>query len=63
MLCVITTLMETCIVHAGNITDTRPQPEPPRKLWAPGQKETWPPPPILQIMILKLSSPRYVIRK
>ena len=31
--------------------------------WAPGQKETWPPPPILQIMILKLSPPRCVISK
>ena len=30
---------------------------------APGQKETWPPPPIIQIMILKLSSPRCVISK
>jgi hypothetical protein len=31
--------------------------------WAPGQKETWPSPPILQIMILKLSPPRCVISK
>jgi hypothetical protein len=31
--------------------------------WVPGQKETWPPPPILQIMILKLSPPRYIISK
>ena len=31
--------------------------------WAPGQKETWRPPPILQIMILKLSPPRCVISK
>ena len=31
--------------------------------WAPGQKETWPPPQILQIMILKLSPPRCVISK
>jgi hypothetical protein len=30
-------------------------------VWAPGQKE--PPPPILQIMILKLSPPRCVISK
>ena len=29
--------------------------------WAPEQKEAWPPPPILQIMILKLSPPRCVI--
>jgi hypothetical protein len=31
--------------------------------WAPGQKETCPPPPILQIMILKLSPPRCAISK
>ena len=32
--------------------------------WALGQKETFPPPPpILQIMILKLSPPRCVISK
>ena len=31
--------------------------------WAPEQKETCPPPPILQIMILKLSPPRWVISK
>ena len=31
--------------------------------WAPVQKETWPPPPILQIMILKLSQLRCVISK
>jgi hypothetical protein len=34
-----------------------------RNFWAPGQKETWHPPPILQIMILKLSPPRCVISK
>jgi hypothetical protein len=32
-------------------------------IWAPGQEETWPPPPILQIMILKLSPPWCVISK
>jgi hypothetical protein len=32
-------------------------------LWAPGQKETCPPSPILQIMILELSPPRCVISK
>ena len=31
--------------------------------WTPGQKETWPPLPILQIMILKLRLPRCVISK
>ena len=31
--------------------------------WTPGQKETWPPPPILQIMILKLIPPRCVITR
>ena len=31
--------------------------------WAPGQKETWPSPPILQIMILELNPPRCVISK
>jgi len=31
--------------------------------WTLGQKETCPPPPILQIMILKLSPPRCVISK
>ena len=34
---------------------------PPRELLGPRAKESWPPPPILQIMILKLSSPRRVI--
>ena len=29
--------------------------------WTPGQRKTWPPPPILQIMILKLTPPRCVI--
>ena len=33
------------------------------KFWAPVQKETWPPPPILQILILKLSPPLCVISK
>jgi hypothetical protein len=32
-------------------------------VWVQGQKEACPPPPILQIMILKLSPPRYVIGK
>jgi hypothetical protein len=32
-------------------------------LWAPGQKETWPPPSIIKIMILKLSPPWCVISK
>ena len=32
-------------------------------IWAPVQKKLAPPPPILQIMILKLSLPRCVISK
>ena len=31
--------------------------------WAPRQKVAFPPPPILQIMVLMLSPPRCVIRK
>jgi hypothetical protein len=31
--------------------------------WAPGQKETCPPPPILQVKIFKLSPPQCVISK
>ena len=54
--CIVVGFTSTCTIsshHKGRQDN----------FWAPGQNETWPPPPILQIMILKLNPPRCVISK